>query len=179
MTAVQFELVWGVKESLIRYVLQLGDGRVQAGAGGSFADGVFRLPFRDQQVTDAGRTVAFDGTILIEGHGGLLRIRLAELRVECARDTVLLTAETVDPSSELMERRPIAVLAATPPPSPSERGVWSPVEARLTQAGAETLGMLQYYPTQRVDDVSWSAPAELQHPRPVPHPLGSAAPGSA
>ena len=173
MTGVRSELVWGVKASLIRYVRRLDDGWIEASAGAELgADGVFHLRFRDQQVTDAGRTLAFDGSIHIEGHGGHLRIRLSRLRIEYGPDAVRLTAETEDPDSELLERRPIAALAVVPPLSLGERDVWNRAEARLTPAGAETLGLLQYYATQQVDDVSWSAPA--LHP----HPLGSGAQGS-
>lgn len=163
------ELVWGVKSSLTRYVQQLGDGRIEGRAGAVFGnDGVFRLPLRHQDVDGENRTMAFDGEIRLEGHGGLLLIRLAGLQIETTRDAVVLTAMTDDHREPISERRAVAVLAARTPDVVDGVEVWSGVPTRLTQAGAEVLGQLQYYATLRVDDLTYSAPERSRHPLPQP-----------
>lgn len=67
-------LIWGVKASLLAYVHGMPDGRVEAADGASASGAGFTFP-------GAGEPLAFRGSVAFTGHGGMMRVVLAEPRL--------------------------------------------------------------------------------------------------
>lgn len=62
-------LVWGVKQSLLAYVRGMSDGTVATSSGATEAVGVFTFP---------GEALSFTGAVTLTGHGGMMRVVLAD-----------------------------------------------------------------------------------------------------
>lgn len=94
MTAPARALHWGIKASLLDYVRGMADGSVEAAGGAAISESGIRFP----GVAD----LAFRGTVTLTGHGGMLRVTIAEpALVETAEGWVLEIADTDDPSRRL------------------------------------------------------------------------------
>jgi len=94
-------LRWGVKASLIGYVRGMADGVVETAGGAEAVDGAFRFP-RDEGL-------AFRGSVTLTGHGGMMRVTVADPSiVETPAGWVLEIADPDDPSARL----PFATIAA-------------------------------------------------------------------
>lgn len=96
-------LDWGIKASLLRYVRGMSDGAVTVSGGASEIDSVagggFRFPSDD--TTDA--LLAFRGTVTLTGHGGMMRVVLADpALVETGTGWVLEIDDPDDPSIRLV-----------------------------------------------------------------------------
>ena len=92
------QLTWGVKTSFRNYVeavggsIALSDGATQT-EGGAFV--LPALPDGDLIIgADGSATgaVRFQGTIIFEAHGGMLKSTLTELGVEASAEGLVLTA---------------------------------------------------------------------------------------
>ncbi|WP_306232071.1 HtaA domain-containing protein [Agrococcus beijingensis] len=66
-------LVWGVKASLVGYVRGMADGRVEATGGAEVVDDGFRFPRGEGD-----DPLAFRGSVALTGHGGMLRVVIAD-----------------------------------------------------------------------------------------------------
>lgn len=80
-------LYWGVKRSFLRYIAMLPDGGYEASEGAALVDdAVFRFvpatDDADEDVADGAvaeeRIFRFRGSVLLQGHGRLLRVRIAD-----------------------------------------------------------------------------------------------------
>ncbi|SJN10565.1 hypothetical protein FM113_09450 [Leucobacter sp. 7(1)] len=74
-------LSWGIKDSLIAYVLGMSDGSVRLAPPAAQTPTGFRFapdPTAVQAPTDAPHTLRFAGTVTLQGHGGMLRIEIAD-----------------------------------------------------------------------------------------------------
>lgn len=67
-------LVWGVKASLLGYVRGMPDGRVEVSDGAAADPGGFAFP-------SAGGALEFRGAVTLTGHGGMMRVVLADPRL--------------------------------------------------------------------------------------------------
>jgi len=138
MSGDEARLRWGVKHSLIDYVLGVYDGAIEA------SDGATREPdatfvFEPDPAGDEDGVRRFRGRVRITAYDGQMHIELADPWVESDGDA----GPTLTVFSELDGRRiPMARLA------PREDG-WS---ATLTTLGADVLGP-QYAPGAEIDPV--------------------------
>lgn len=69
-------LEWGIKQSLVRYIAGMADGVVVAGEPATGAKGGFRFPTAAPPQADG--TLRFAGSVMLTGHGGMLRLVVAE-----------------------------------------------------------------------------------------------------
>lgn len=95
-------LLWGIKGSLVGYVRGMADGRVEASGGAEPVDGAFRFPRRD------GGALAFRGRVTLTGHGGMLRVVVADPALVEHGDAWAI--EIADPDGTA-ERLPFATVA--------------------------------------------------------------------
>ncbi|WP_168220023.1 MULTISPECIES: HtaA domain-containing protein [unclassified Salinibacterium] len=73
-------LIWGVKESFVRYASGTG-GDVRVSEGATSADGLVHFPLVDQsdfELATARGTIRFGGNVRFSGHSGALDLTLAE-----------------------------------------------------------------------------------------------------
>jgi hypothetical protein len=91
------QLIWGVKSSFRSYVEAAG-GSITVGDGATQrADGTFifpAVPGGDLTINSEGvasGTMRFQGMVLFEAHGGMLKSTLAELGIEAGADGLTLT----------------------------------------------------------------------------------------
>ncbi|GEK80161.1 HtaA domain-containing protein [Agrococcus baldri] len=63
-------LLWGVKASLLGYVRGMPDGAVTVTGGAEEVDGGFRFP--------AAGSLRFCGSVTLTGHGGMMRVVVAD-----------------------------------------------------------------------------------------------------
>jgi len=143
-------LRWGLKSSFVAYLLGLEDGTVTASDGAVFGtDRILVFPLADDSGFDAGTgrgVLAFAGTVAFLGHAGLLDVRLADLRLECAGSSVLtvavggsrLTLATLDLGASAGDRDALH---------------WTDAPARLTREGSSLLNDV-YRPGETLDPVS-------------------------
>lgn len=102
--AASLSLRWGIKQSLLRYVRGMPDGAVTVSGGASAVEDSatesgFRFPA--DETTDA--VLAFRGTVTLTGHGGMMRVVLADpALVETGAGWVLEIADPDDPSIRLV-----------------------------------------------------------------------------
>lgn len=145
-------LLWGIKSSLVAYVRSQSDGTIEASDGAELTStGTFRFPFVDVS-TDEGLRLRYGGGVRLRAHNGLLDIALSEPCIEFSPvPSISVVAEwTGDPPERVTIARMDVAAAAG--------GGWIGAPVRLTADGALTLGALQYYEGQEVDDASFSAP---------------------
>ncbi|WP_432534641.1 HtaA domain-containing protein [Kineococcus arenarius] len=91
-------LVWGVKESLLRYVSRTPDGRVDLLDGVAREGDAFAFPGSAPR----GAGLRFRGAVVLTGHGGLMRVVLREPGlVPVAGGWVLEIADPDDPRDRL------------------------------------------------------------------------------
>ncbi|MCC4248382.1 MULTISPECIES: HtaA domain-containing protein [Microbacterium] len=93
-------LVWAVKRSLVGYVRGMADGAVVTTGGAHEVDEGFAFP-------GDGRT--FFGRVTFTGHGGMMRVALADPALVAHGDTWML--EIADPDDDA-RRLPFAAVAA-------------------------------------------------------------------
>ncbi|MGP3535568.1 HtaA domain-containing protein [Microbacterium sp. RD1] len=92
-------LVWGVKQSLLAYVRSMEDGVVATDGGATASPAGFVFP---------GDGLEFAGSVTLTGHGGMMRVTLADPRlVEADGRWVLEIADPDDPGVRL----PFALVA--------------------------------------------------------------------
>lgn len=90
-------LCWGVKESFRRYVEAAGGTITTDGGAERAADGVFAFPAapdNDLRLTPDGKLEGrggFLGEVRFEAHGGMLSVRLADLAIEVAASSAMLS----------------------------------------------------------------------------------------
>lgn len=91
-------LRWGIKQSLLEYVLRMPGGRVAFGGGASATPDDELLFPPDAAVSP----YAFRGEVMLVGHGGLLDIRFGAPRLAFTGERGSLTAQIgADPSVRL------------------------------------------------------------------------------
>lgn len=92
-------LHWGIKASLLDYVRGMADGAVVASEGATPTDAGFRFP----AASAAGPSpLAFRGAVALTGHGGMLRVTIADPAiVETADGWALEIADPDDRSARL------------------------------------------------------------------------------
>ncbi len=94
-------LDWGIKASLLGYVRRMADGSVEAGGGAARTGTGFRFESADG--------LAFRGAVTLTGHGGMLRVTIADPAiVQVGGGWALEITDPDDPSS----RFPFATIAA-------------------------------------------------------------------
>lgn len=93
-------LDWGVKASLLAYVRRMADGSVEATGGATTTDAGIRFE-------GVGR-LAFRGTVTLTGHGGLLRVTIADPAIVEADGGWLLEIADPDNSSSRLAFATIA-----------------------------------------------------------------------
>ena len=69
-------LEWGIKQSLVRYIAGMADGAIVASEPATEAEGGFRFPAAAPP--QAAGTLRFAGSVTLTGHGGMLRLVVAE-----------------------------------------------------------------------------------------------------
>ncbi len=117
-------LVWGVKASLLEYTRGMPDGRVEAADGAAATDAGFTFP-------PAGEPLAFRGSVTFTGHGGMMRVVLADPRlVETTGGWDLTVRDDEEPGGRL---RFATVGALTPDAAGGRRATGT----RLTADGAD------------------------------------------
>jgi hypothetical protein len=96
-------LVWGIKASLLGYVRGMPDGAVTLSGGAEEVDGGFRFPAADAAGhTGADAPLAFRGAVTLTGHGGMLRVTIADpALVDTGDGWVLEIADPDDPGIRL------------------------------------------------------------------------------
>lgn len=75
-TAPVLALEWGIKQSLVRYIAGMADGAIVASEPASVVEGGFR--FLAATPPQASGTLRFAGSVTLTGHGGMLRLVVAE-----------------------------------------------------------------------------------------------------
>ena len=92
-------LAWAVKDSLLRYVRGMPDGRVEL-TGVTEQDGLFLFP-----ATDAGPG-RFTGSITLLGHHGMMRVVIADPQITPTSEGATLSiADPDDPELRLVFAR--------------------------------------------------------------------------
>ena len=87
-------LLWGVKASLLGYVRGMPDGAVTLAGGAEQTEGGFRFP------GEGGG--AFRGSVTLAGHGGMMRVVIAQPAiVEAEGGWALEIADPDDPTARL------------------------------------------------------------------------------
>jgi hypothetical protein len=71
-------LEWGIKQSLVRYVLGMHDGSVAVTKPASATEAGYRFPADAARPTSSDGALRFSGTVTLSGHGGLLKIVVAD-----------------------------------------------------------------------------------------------------
>ena len=71
-------LEWGIKQSLVDYVLGMHDGSVTVTDPASEIGAGYRFPPESAQQASEDGTLRFAGTVTLSGHGGLLKIVVAD-----------------------------------------------------------------------------------------------------
>ncbi len=126
-------LVWGVRESLTRYVAGLPDGLIATDGIADVYDDAgiprFSFPFVEADPTEG--EVRFAGSAEISGHGGLLRILVVEPRLRFRAGGAELSIGTSLEGS----RAAVAWI-----PGVAAGGGWDDADSVLTAEGAEWLG---------------------------------------
>jgi len=69
---------WGVRDTLLGYLQRADDFTVETGGGGTFADGLVRLP----ATRDAQGVVAATGWVRLRAHGGALAVDLVDVSIQ-------------------------------------------------------------------------------------------------
>lgn len=143
-------LIWGLKSSLVAYVRSQSDGSVETTDGAkSDPTGVFRFPYAGRD----GDVLRYQGGVRLRAHGGMLDVAISAPWVELAPTPSISAAVewTDDPGERLtIVRMDVAE---------AEDGAWTGTSVQLTSDGALTLGAMQYYEGQQIDDASFTAPA--------------------
>lgn len=121
-------LSWGIKESLLGYVHGMPDGRVEVSGGAAVTPAGFSFPA--DGAPDGGR-LGFRGAVTLTGHGGMMRVVVADpCLVETAAGWDLTVRDDEDPSGRM---RFATVDALTP----DGDGGRTASGTRLTQDGAD------------------------------------------
>ncbi|GAA1720472.1 hypothetical protein GCM10009809_15230 [Isoptericola hypogeus] len=121
-------LVWGVKASLLAYVRGMPDGRVEASGGATETPDGFAFPAHGEE---RGGVLGFHGSVTLTGHGGMMRVVLADPRlVPAAPGWELTVRDDEDPSGRLR----FATVEAF---EPDDGGVRRAAGTRLTAEGAD------------------------------------------
>lgn len=72
-------LAWGIKDSLISYVLGMSDGSVRLTPPAAQTPTGFRFAPDPAAASDpAARTLRFAGSVTLQGHNGMMRIEIAD-----------------------------------------------------------------------------------------------------
>ncbi|MFC7876306.1 HtaA domain-containing protein [Isoptericola sp. NPDC057391] len=117
-------MVWGVKASLVQYTQAMPDGRVETADGVEATAAGFRFPPADEPL-------AFRGSVTFTGHGGMMRVVLADPRlVETADGWDLTVRDDGVPGGRLR----FATLEALAPDADGGRRA---TRTRLTADGAD------------------------------------------
>ncbi|MCU1480403.1 MAG: hypothetical protein JWQ19_1189 [Subtercola sp.] len=99
------ELHWAIKSSFVAYVRGMPDGRVVLGGGAREEGGVFVFPQAgdgENRAAEATPSETFTGTVLFEGHDGLMRVEFRDPAiVEVDGRTVLTLADSAAPDARL------------------------------------------------------------------------------
>lgn len=69
-------LEWGIKQSLVRYIAGMAEGMIVASEPATGGEGGFRFPTAAPPQADG--TLRFAGSVTLTGHGGMLRLVVAE-----------------------------------------------------------------------------------------------------
>ncbi|MGP3534112.1 HtaA domain-containing protein [Microbacterium sp. RD1] len=149
---MEFALEWAVKASLVSYVQSRPDGIVETFDGAvQLPAGSFAFPF-DRLVDGEPR---YRGGVRLRAHGGLLDVALTAPQIApTPRGGISAVVSWAGDSAERL-------LLAHMDVARSGSHCWSGTAVRLTDDGAFTLGALQYYEGQPVDDVFFCAPERL------------------
>jgi hypothetical protein len=140
-------IVWGIKASLVAYVRSLADGRIDVSGGAEErAGGLFAFPV----VGAEDREVRCRGSVVLRGHGALLDVAIVDPWIDPSAGTLSIAAQWTEPPGERL-------VIARMPVAPRSDG-WTASPVLLTADGALTLGALQYYEGQQVDDVALEPP---------------------
>lgn len=98
------ELHWGIKSSLVAYVLGMLDGRIVFENGAREESSVFVFPQAAETDADADESLglSFTGTVLFEGHDGLMRVEFRDpLIIETDEHALLTLADAEAPDARL------------------------------------------------------------------------------
>ncbi|WP_028267802.1 HtaA domain-containing protein [Arthrobacter sp. MA-N2] len=98
-------LVWGIKESFITYLLNLGDSQYFDDDGAVFVEpNLFRFGLKEvarwDRKTGHG-VIEFRGTIVLSAHGGLLYVRITDPWVEFGEHGVALSVLETESSRRI------------------------------------------------------------------------------
>lgn len=69
-------LEWGIKLSLVHYIAGMTDGAIFVSEPATAVEGGFRFPTAEPPQADG--TLRFAGSVTLTGHGGMLRLVIAE-----------------------------------------------------------------------------------------------------
>ena len=143
------ELDWGVKQSFRTYIAgPIAHGSVTASDGATkAADGTYAFPAASGTIDGADVDAAFDGSVFLTGHGGVLEVELEDVRIDISGTTGVLIADVTS--------RPFVSMTVPSPPvfyddvaladlnltgiTPQVTGAvhtWSNIPASMTAAGA-------------------------------------------
>jgi hypothetical protein len=132
-------LEWSIKKDFLRYIGGLGDGRTTViapavrRANGTFSFPVARDDASASRQSVGGRCLRFDGSVVFEGHGGLLHVVVGEPELELQPDGATGVLGLTDPDWSGRRMR-LATFACDLSPAPAE---WIGSSVRLTEDGSD------------------------------------------
>jgi len=71
-------LEWGIKHSLVQYVLGMDDGTAEVSPPAHAIDDRFRFPAAEHDPALDSDALRFTGTVTLSGHGGMLKLVFAD-----------------------------------------------------------------------------------------------------
>ena len=105
-----FDLIWGVKGSFVRYLASVPDTAVALDDGAAeFRDGgAWRFPGAGMRITgdpwaEGSAEYDFTGSLRIDGHGGMMAVRIIRPRLTLADGEAVLSVEDEHRASERHE----------------------------------------------------------------------------
>lgn len=150
--AVLRSLVWGIKESLIRYVRGMSDGSVQVSGSAVETAAGFVFPSDPEPgpaLDSPGAPLRFRGAVMLTGHGGMLRIGISDPWLVPGPDPHGPWGITMSDQFEAGER---LVFAEIDRVDRDASGALKCSGTRLTEAGSDLFFAGPYTPGTELDD---------------------------
>ena len=152
-------LSWGIKRSFVNYVSGLDDGEFVGTSGATIDDEhvayfpqVATSDFDARTVTGS---IAFEGSVSISGHFGMMSLMLVAPRIELNGDVAELTI--ADPDRNPSSGARVALVTLALPTAVEDGGTltWRDAVSTLTAEGSGAFNQ-QYLPGEVMDPVTFS-----------------------